>query len=73
VGFIDSNDFTLTCPNAVLQKSASEAERLMVWCAMELPSNPDKFDATWDESARGPVIEAAKCRRFGFAASVVWG
>lgn len=72
MGFIDSNDFKITCTKCGTKEQARIVQRGSSfgthWAS---PPSLARFDATWEESAAGgPAIVSAKCRTCGGDATV---
>jgi hypothetical protein len=72
MGFIDSNEFTLTCLKCGAKEEARVVQRGSSFGAhWSDPSKPEKFDADWrDNGAGGPVIVSARCRKCVVEATV---
>jgi hypothetical protein len=72
MGFIDSNDFTVTCPQCAATEEARVVQRGSSFGATWGDPKPlVKFDADWkDAGVGGPFIVRAKCRTCGVETDV---
>lgn len=72
MGYIDSNEFTVSCPKCGAKEDARVVQRGSSFGAdWSSPPSLEKFDAEWkDHGGAGPMIERAKCRKCGVEAIV---
>ncbi len=72
MGFIDSNDFTVTCEKCGATENTRVVQRGSSFGAhWSDPPALLKFESVWDSEARfGPQLTSAKCRKCGIDAKV---